>query len=116
MPGFLDRYKSNRFTSNVVPLPKRKPKPFKSEWVKLPMRWVGALQQSSSVRTYQLAIMILDETFKNKRTGREVVLTAKMTGMPHSTRLRAANELVRLSLIEIEREGRQAIRVTGVSH
>jgi hypothetical protein len=38
-----------------------------------------------------------------------------VTGMPHSTRARAANELVELGLIKIIRNGKHASRVTIIT-
>ena len=90
---------------------KRGPRRFETRWVKLPSRWVKALRRSKSVSTYQLALTILFEAFKREQVGGEIVLSAEVTGMPGTTRMRATRELVRLGLIEVSRHGRQAVRV-----
>jgi hypothetical protein len=95
-------------------IPNTKRKPFKAQWVKLPLHWSEALRRSKSVSTYQLAHVILFETFKRKHVGGDVVLSWAVTGMPHSTRARAANELVELGLIKIIRNGKHALRVTPI--
>jgi hypothetical protein len=38
-------------------------------------------------------------------------LSTKTTGMPSSTRARAVSELVKLGLIKVKRDGRQAVRI-----
>jgi hypothetical protein len=60
---------------------------FKAEWVKLSWRWAKALQRSSSVSTYRLALAILFEAFKQEQRNEEIVLSAAMTGMPRSTKI-----------------------------
>ena len=49
----------------LQPAVKRKSKgAFKSQWVKLPVKWVEALRRSTSASTYRLALIILIEAFK----------------------------------------------------
>ena len=87
---------------------------FKPQWVKLPTRWVEALRRSKSASTYQLALTILLEAFKREQLGGEIVLSMKTTGMPRSTRARAVGELVKLGLITVKRDGRQAVRIINL--
>ena len=87
---------------------------FKSQWVKLPVKWVEMLKKSTSANVYRLAFIILIEAFKREQTGGEIVLSSEVTGMYRNTRARAAAELVRLGLITIKREGREAIRVINI--
>jgi hypothetical protein len=87
---------------------------FKPRWVKLPVRWVDVLRQSKSVSTYQLALTILAEAFKREQIGGEVVLSTEVTGMPRSTRVRAVDELVRLGLIRVKRDGKRAVRIINI--
>jgi hypothetical protein len=91
----------------------RKPR-FQAEWVKLPTAWIVTLRQTKSISAVQLAMEILSAEFRRKHTGREIVLSAAMTGMPRTTRNRAARELARLGLIEVEMDSRQATRVVQV--
>ena len=42
---------------------------FKSQWVKLPVKWVEALGRSTSASTYRLALIILIEAFKREQIG-----------------------------------------------
>jgi hypothetical protein len=95
---------------------KRKRDPFKAQWVKLPMRWVEALRKSKSAATCQLAMVILFEAFKCEQVGGEIVLSATTTGMPGSTRRRAARGLVRLGLITTEQNGKGALRVSMIHY
>jgi hypothetical protein len=44
-------------------------------------------------------------------SGGEVVLSTEVTGMIRSTKLRAARDLARLGLIQILRDGNNALRV-----
>ena len=87
---------------------------FKPQWVKLPARWVKTLRRSKSASTYQLALTILIEAFKREQVGGEIVLSTKTTGMPSSTRARAVRELVKLGLITVKRDGRQAVRIINL--
>jgi len=114
---FLARFKTRpRPTAdvgNVIPLVKPAPKPQSKrfgKFVQLPMPWVETLRHSSGA-TYELSITILAEEFKQRQIDGEIVLTAKTTGMSHTTRYRAIDELVKLGLIRVRREGRHAIRV-----
>jgi hypothetical protein len=75
------------------------------------VRWVEALQRSKSVSTYRLAHTVLIEAFKQELTGGEIVLSAKVTGMPGATRMRAVGELVELGLIKVRKRGNRAVRV-----
>jgi hypothetical protein len=45
-------------------IPKTKRKPFKAQFVMLPLHWAETLRRSKSVSTYQLAHVILFEAFK----------------------------------------------------
>jgi hypothetical protein len=94
--------------TGIIPKPKRKP--FKVQWVKLPLHWAEALRRSKGVSTYQLAHVILFEAFKREHIGGEVVLSRAVTGLSPNTRARAANELAELGLIQIIREGKNALR------
>ncbi len=88
-------------------------KPFEAEWVKVPKRWLEALRQSNSTNTYRLALAILAEAFKRQHVGGDIVLSKAMSGMPHSTRFRAARELAKLGLIQLHRQNsnKQSYRV-----
>lgn len=90
---------------------KRKYPPFRAEWVKLPDTWINSLEKSKSVGTHKLAHRILREAFKREHVGGQIVLSRKMTGLPSTTTVRAARELVKLGLIQIEQSGNKAIRV-----
>ena len=96
------------------PAGKQRKPPFHAEWVKLPVAWCTALEQTQSGSTYRLALRILREEFRRKHTGGQIVLSAATTGMTHTTRNRAARELARLGLIELEGEGKQAMRVARI--
>jgi hypothetical protein len=95
--------------------PVRKKRGFEARWVKLPARWIEALEQTQSANTIKLAQRILLAAYENKNGYGIVVLSAKTThGMPHTSRNRAMLELVQLGLITIigGGHGRRAYRVT----
>jgi hypothetical protein len=93
---------------------KRKHHPFKAEWVRLPAMWIDRLGQSKSVGAYKLAHRILREAFKRQHVGGQIVLSRKVTGLPCSTTARAAKELAKLGLIQIQQSGNKAIRVMNL--
>jgi hypothetical protein len=95
-------------------VPKKRREPFKAQWVKLPRWWIEVLRRTKSASTKQLAMEILSEVFKREQIGGEIVLSATVTKLLHSTRMRAAKELVELGLIKTEQKGRQAMRVSHV--
>jgi len=88
-------------------LPKVKRKEFKPKFVQVPARWVEALRQSKNAGAYQLALAILLEAFQREL----IVLSSEMTAMSGTIRRRAAKELEQLGLIQLERRGKQALRV-----
>lgn len=76
--------------------------------------WMDRLEQSKSVSTYKLAHRILREAFKRAHVGGQIVLSRKVTGLPCSTIVRAAGELAKLGLIQIQQSGNKAIRVMSL--
>jgi hypothetical protein len=94
-------------------VPPRKRKPFKAHWVQMPRWWLEVLQDASA-SAHQLALVVLAEEFKRRHIGGEVVLSSEVTRMPHSTRKRAAKELVELGLISVEWNGKRAGTVSRV--
>lgn len=95
-------------------IPKNRRKPFKAQWVKLPLHWTKALGRSKRASTYQLAWIILFEDFKRKHCGGEIVLSSAVTGMTRYTRRRATKELVKLGLIKTQQYGSQSPRVSHI--
>ena len=91
-----------------------KRKPFKPKWVRLPAIWIDRLEQSSSAGTHKLANRILMEAYKREQVGGQIILSRKVTGLPCSTTTRAARELAKLGLIQIQQSGCKAIRVTNL--
>jgi Fic family protein len=90
-------------------------KPFKTLFVQVPKRWMTALAQIKSAGAYQLALVILDKEFERQQTGKEIVLSAQVTGMPQTTRRRATQKLVSLDLIQLKLgTGRDAPKVLTV--
>src|SRR5215471_7293736 len=92
------------------PVPKGQRRRFEPRWVKLPRHWFTALKRSKSAYTYQLATLILWESFKDKHRMGEVTLSTEVTGMSRATKMRAAEELVELGLIRLKREGTKALK------
>jgi hypothetical protein len=98
-------------TGHLAPS-KSRSKQFEAEWIKVPMHWVKALRRTRSVKTYELALIILAERFKRQQSGvLEVTLSTEVTDMPRNTKVRAAKDLARLRLITLLSEGKRALRV-----
>lgn len=93
--------------------PKRKRKPFTTEWIKFPTGWIEALRNANA-SAYRLALVILAESFKREVLGGDVVLSAAVTGMTHCARRRATQELVDLGLIVVEQAGKRAPTVIHI--
>jgi hypothetical protein len=90
-------------------------KRFKIQFVKVPMRWINALNRSGSFGAYRLAIAVLAEDFRIEQSSHgndEIVLSKTVTGMPRNSRIRAIKTLVRLRLIKIGKGTGRAMRVT----
>lgn len=102
-------------TLDLGTTPKKRRKPFKAEWVKLPLHWAEALRRSKSANTYHLALAILFEAFRRKHVGGEIVLSTVLTRMQRCTKMRAARELARLGLIQIDQNGQKAFRVSIIT-
>ena len=98
------------------PVQKRRRKSFELWFVKLPRHWISALKRSKSARTYELAHIILWVAFKDKRGTGEVILSRQVTGMPASTRQRAARGLVELGLITITEEQTRTLRAKVIPY
>ena len=89
-------------------LRRKKRKPFKIDWVKLPNFWIERLERCRRLGTYKLALRILREAYKRQYTGGDVVLSAAATGLPQTTRRRAVKEMVELGLIRTKQDGNKA--------
>ena len=96
--------------SNATATGPRKPR-FQAEWAKLSASRLTALRQTQRGSTKQLAMEILFAEFRRRHIGGEIVLSGAMTGIPRTTRNRAARELAKLGLIEVEADARQATRI-----
>jgi hypothetical protein len=94
--------------------PRRKHKPFKVNWVKLPAWWVEVLRGATGTARL-LAMEVLIEAFKREHIKGNIVLSSEVTKIPQTTRRRAAKELVELGLITIEQIGNRAPVVTGIN-
>ena len=104
-------------TVSSCKVPKKKSMPFEIKWAKFPKRWEVALRQTKKVSTYQLALAILFQASKNRankyeRDEKIITLSLAVTGMSRNNRMRAARELVKFGLIEVEQRGREAMRVS----
>jgi len=91
---------------------RKKREPFASPWVQTPAEWIKRLRGQSGA-VHDLANYILERDFEcwAKISG-EIILSTKATGLPSTTRCAAVKVLVDLGLIEAERCGNQAYRVT----
>ena len=84
----LDRFKSQRSKPRTVfahgkaievetlepaTPAKRKHKPFKADFVMIPISWIEALRRTKNVHAYALAFAVLAERHKRKYVGGEVV-------------------------------------------
>jgi hypothetical protein len=91
--------------------PKRR-KPFKATWVKLHKHWSDQLEQAQGMTTYRLAHRVLHEAFKRQVIGGSVILSAEVTGLQHTSRRRAIEDMLRLQLFSIAQQGKRAAVVT----
>jgi hypothetical protein len=91
----------------------RKRKPFKVSWFKFPAWWIEVLHKAGAGGRL-LAPIILAEAFKRDYIKGDIVLSSEVTKMPRTTRKRAVEELVKLGLITVERNGNRALTVTAI--
>jgi hypothetical protein len=94
--------------------PAKKRKPFEMRFVKLTDYWIERLERSNNPGTFKLAHRILQQQFKCRYVGREIVLSTEATGLSRKVRYTAVKELVDLGLIVIEQNGNKAVRVTDI--
>jgi hypothetical protein len=121
-PSGLERFTSKRTGNGAArseipsvelstPNVRSKSKRFEAEWFKMPRGWRIALRRAKTRKTYELALVILEEFSKRQRFGvTEVVLSTEATGMPRYAKIRAARDLAKLGLITLIAEGQQALR------
>lgn len=106
--GYVIKWQNRSIAVLEKDSPSKQKNGFQPKFTMLPTRWKLALRQLGSARTWDLAMMILDERFRLKRFGRgkEIVLSGKVTNsMPRNTKMWAAEKLERCGLIKIIREG-----------
>src|SRR5271156_1439069 len=65
--------------------PKKKRKPFKAQWVKLPNHWIECLERSKCASTYKLALRILREAYKRDQIGGDIILSGEVTWLARQT-------------------------------
>ena len=109
------RIEVETLTPDALKAPRPKRKPFVVDWVKFPAWWLEALQDASA-SACKLALTVLAEDYKRQHVGGDVVLSAAVTKMPHTTRTRATRELVGLGLIQIQASGKRAAVVSSVQY
>jgi Fic family protein len=99
---------------NIRPVPKKRRKSFRAQWVRITPRWIEILRHAKHKGTYQLALVILVEAFRQKHCGSEIVLSSIVTRMSRNTRRKATKELVELGLIKTDQKGRESPRVSHI--
>src|SRR5262249_47478683 len=87
---------------------------FTASFVKLPHFWIERLRHARHVRTVTLAHVILLEAFRRQHVGGEIILSTETKGLDRHVRAKAAKELKEFGLIETEKNGNQATRVTSL--
>jgi hypothetical protein len=92
--------------------PRKKHKPFKATWARLTKHWSDQLEQAHGMATYRLAHRVLHEAFKRQVVGGSVILSEEVTGLPHTSRRRAIEDMLRLQLFNIAQKGKRAAVVT----
>ena len=85
---------------------------FKATWARLPRYWSDQLEQARGMTTYRLAHRVLREVFKRQVVGGSVILSAEVTGLQHTSRRRAIEDMLRLHLFDIAQKGKRAAVVT----
>ena len=91
---------------------RKKGAPFKAPWARLTKHWSDQLEQSRGMATYRLAHRVLHEVFKRQVIGGSVILSAEVTGLQHTSRRRAIEDMLRLQLFSIAQQGKRAAVVT----
>jgi len=91
---------------------RKKRRPFKAPWARLTKHWSDQLEQARGMATYRLAHRVLHEVFKRQVIGGSVILSAEVTGLQHTSRRRAIEDMLRLRLFNIAQKGNQAAVVT----
>ena len=95
--------------------PKKRRKSFRAVWVKVPRNWITSLRRSRSVRTYELALMILMAAYERQTD--TITLSGETTSwMSREKRRRAAWELAELGLIRVEGGGHKALKVVILNY
>jgi hypothetical protein len=86
--------------ADIGEAPRRRPRGFSMQWVKLPRHWITALEQTNISDTHKLAHRILWAAFEDKRGDGVVTLSqAVVPGMSATGRKRATRKLIELGLI-----------------
>jgi hypothetical protein len=82
----------------------------------LSMRWIAKLRAArASSATYQLAHVILVESFKFQQMAvKEIVLSKETTGLAKDARWRATRNLIKLGLIGVRKQEGMAVRVVDL--
>jgi hypothetical protein len=115
MEAWMKKYgqRQKRSTKRMLKQCKQK-SGFKVEWVRLPIRWWKQLRGAGvGSATYDLAIVILIESFRlDQMAVKEIVLSRITTGQLRRVRQRAIGNLVRLGLIRVRRAKGKAVRVS----
>jgi hypothetical protein len=91
---------------------RKKRAPIKTTWARLPKHWSAQLEQALGMTTYRLAHRVLHETFRRQVIGGSVILSAEVTGLSHTSRRRAIDDMLRLQLFSIAQQGKRAAVVT----
>jgi hypothetical protein len=91
-------------------LPLKRRKQWRRQFVRVPWEWVERLRPARRVSTYQLALLLAYEYWR--QGGRPIVLSNVAAEMPRRSKWRALVELESMGLIRIERRSRKAPLVT----
>jgi acetyl-CoA carboxylase alpha subunit len=113
--GFVIDYHGQLLEVLEKDSPSKQKNDFRSRFTLVPAHWRSALRQMRSAQAWDLAMMILDESFRLKqfKRGKEVTLSGKVTNnMSRTTKIRVAEKLEQHGLIKIlERGNRKALRI-----
>jgi hypothetical protein len=91
---------------------RKKRAPCKAPWARLTKHWSDQLEQARGMATYRLAHRVLHEAFKRQVIGGSVILSEAVTGLRHTSRRRAIEDMLRLQLFNIAQQGKRAAVVT----
>jgi hypothetical protein len=109
-PFDLDALRVNPANPNLRPKGATRKATWQNRFILVPWAWVDRLNDARHVGTYQVALHLLYESWRNG--GRVIRLSNSAPGIERRRKWRGLRELEQFGLIEIERRPRKAPLIT----